>query len=186
MSDTAKQYASKTHAELLAIREIVGEVARQQIDAELLGRAKKLTAEQAKTTAQQPPLSTVEPIVVVLEGLSPTKNQIHMPVIHHTKGYPMIVLTPEARAWKKAARAQAQAQVSREPFVQRCAVTLNFEVHEDRTFDRVNLTELLFDSLEGVCYENDKQIWDHHIHIRTTTGPERVYVTVEAQQWVTL
>jgi len=87
-----------------------------------------------------------------------------------------MLLTKDYRYAKKAIHLIATSQWRRSPFSGEVRVDVEFFLRPggrtalNRKTDIANYSKILFDSLQGVCYEDDHQIAEVHFLRRETEG----------------
>lgn len=179
-----------TESQLDELEEKVGAVAQQKIQVERERRRR----EKIQEAYDQPANLELEgegfsafdkipddPDVMYFEAIPVSKNAIRTPARNHDTGGLMIVRTQEARDWEKYARNAAGRMWSRPPINGPVAVHKWVIFADRRRRDLANVDELLLDSLEGVCYEDDSQVYE--LHGFKAVRPERdehaMYVKVQ-------
>jgi len=96
-------------------------------------------------------------VQIALKGFKVTPiNRLYKPIIKNKK--PSIVLSSEARNSKKKIQNEIIAQNQNILLHGDLTFRMNLYCKDKRCPDIDALQKIIFDSLEGLCFENDKQI----------------------------
>lgn len=90
-------------------------------------------------------------------------------------------LYPRVVAWEQQVSVFArQAMAGRPPMKGDLAMTVLFVLPDHRRRDLDNLNKGIFDSLNGIVFEDDSQVVDLHLTKKVDKQAPGIYVTVEA------
>ena len=90
-------------------------------------------------------------------------------------------LYPRVVAWEQQVSLFArQAMAGRPPMKGDLAMTVKFVLPDHRRRDLDNLNKAIFDSCNGIVFEDDSQVVDLHLTKKVDKRAPGIYVTVEA------
>ena len=92
----------------------------------------------------------------------------------------LVVLSPEAKAFKEECGWRARAAGVRAPVTCPVALSIRLYPRDRRLLDIDNALKVVVDALKGIAYEDDKQVWRLDIERRTPDGNPRLELTIEA------
>ena len=98
-------------------------------------------------------------------------NQLYMPVVNKLTGKARLVKSKEAKKYTEYVHMECLRQKVKKINSKTISFKMDILIKDRREYDIDAVQKLLFDSLEGVAYENDKHIVE--LIVRKHVGVER-------------
>lgn len=94
---------------------------------------------------------------IILRGLPQSTNNLYRS--HCRFGHPVVYMTTDGKILKESYGWQAKQQWKQEVSGKPIEVNVELYFGDKRIHDIDNYEKILYDSLTGICYEDDRQIW---------------------------
>lgn len=105
-------------------------------------------------------------------------NKLYQPIVNKSTGKPAIIKSKEAKEYTKYIWAKYKPKCK--VITGKVKFYMDIDIGKRKDYDIDALLKLLFDSLEGICYENDSQIVDLRVRKFTDTDIEKLTILIES------
>jgi len=113
-------------------------------------------------------------VKIILLGVPLSTNHIYKS--HCRFGHPSVYMTAEGKALKESYGWQAKSQFKEKPITG--DVSLDVRIYRAKKIGDIdNYNKILFDSLTGIVWEDDKQI--NELHIKKLTDKKNPRIEIE-------
>lgn len=115
----------------------------------------------------------VSPLVITVIGSPISVNRLY-----RTNGFGGVRLSKEGENWKQIIGWEARRQYKGAMTSKRLSVHLYLHFKDNRRIDIDNQSKAILDALQGIVYEDDRQVDELHIYRRQDPANPRVEISI--------